>query len=188
MFANQAFSFIAVHLYTTYTMEVKGDDAEEENVIVQNLWLIVSSLLFLSMLCFGIFMALINKDYRHTFYSTITGKAFLCETWRNAKTDREKMNVFSKHKSYYKSINRELKEWLDINWDKWTDEEDWFTAKKIKKIPAELLPDRVLEKLGGIKGRKASIVKMEIAEEVQIDKVRRATAALLVPTPAGAAG
>ena len=73
------------------------------------------------------------------------------------------------------------------NWDKWQ-EEDWFTAKKIKKIPAELLPDRVLEKLGGIKGRKASIVKMEIAEEVQIDKVRRATAALLVPPPAGAAG
>ena len=61
MIANQAFCFVSVYLYNTHTKEVKGDDAEEENVIVQNLWSIVSSLLFLSMLCFGIFMALINN-------------------------------------------------------------------------------------------------------------------------------
>ena len=159
MFLNQAFCFVSVYLYNKYS----GAD-NEKNVIVVNLWLIIISLFSLSMLCFATFMKLIKKEYRHTFYSSISGKDFLCQTWRNAQADKEKMYVFSKHRSYYKSINKELKQWLTQNWDNLEDE-DWFTAREIKKIPSDLLPTAVLSKLGGEKGRKKSIALMIEAEE-----------------------
>ena len=174
MIANQAFCFVSVYLYSA------GDGG---NVIILNLWLIVSGLLSFSMLCFVTFMVLIKKEYRHTFYSTITGKAFLCETWRNAKTDREKFNVFSKHKRYYKSINKDIKLWLEENWDRWNhDGEDWFTAKRIAKIPSNLLPAKVLSDMGGLKGRRRSIIKMKEEEKKPANKkARRGSNLKIIP-------
>ena len=53
--------------------------------------------------------------------------------------------MFSKHKSYYKSINNEIKIWLEENYEKWEEDgEEWFNAKMIKKIPVELLPAKAL--------------------------------------------
>ena len=179
MISNQAFCFVSVYLYNTYS----GSD--EKNVIMQHLWLIVSSLLSFSMLSFATFMVLIKKEYRHTFYSTISGKQFLCDTWRNAKTDREKFNVFKKHKSYYKSINKDLKLWLEQNRDSWNyDGEEWFTAKMIAKIPSNLLPAKALNAMGGLEGRRKSIMKMKEDEKKSANERsrRRGSNLKIIPT------
>ena len=65
--------------------------------------------------------------------------------WRNGTSDKERFYVFSKHKSYYKSIDKEIKVWLTENWEKWEEEkQDWFTARTVKRVPSYLLPDVVL--------------------------------------------
>ena len=123
---------------------------------------LVIGLFVLSMLSFGLFLSRINKEYLVTFYDNRTGSQFLCDNWRNGISDKERFYVFSKHPSLYKSINRELKDWLSENWERWEEEkEDWFTAKMISKIPSELLPEKALIDMGGVTGRKASIIKMK---------------------------
>ena len=139
------------------------------------------------MLSFGLFLSLINKEYLVTFYDKRTGSEFLCDNWRNGISDKERFYVFSKHASLYEeSINKELKIWLSENWDRWEEEkEDWFTAKMIGKIPSELLPEQFSNRLGvNAKGRRKSIDSMVKAEEkeMEVEKVRRASAAQVVPS------
>ena len=86
----------------------------------------------------------------------------------------------------YKSINKELKDWLGDYWERWEEErEDWFSAKMIGKIPDELLPEKFSRKLGvDAKGRRKSIdamIKVE-EKEVVVEKARRASAAQVVPS------
>ena len=160
---NQAFCFVSVHLYGIYS------DVSEE--VVESLWMIVGGLFVFSMINFSLFLKLINPKYIHTFFSTTTGKEFTVQNYEEATTDVQRFDIFTHHKSYYKSINNDLKQWLTQNWDDMTDE-DWFTAKMIKKIPPEVLPDRVLERLGGKAGRLGSIARMEFEEATQDMKVR----------------
>ena len=99
------------------------------------------------MVSFVLFLSRINKEYLVTFFDNRTGSQFLCDNWRNGRSDKERFYVFGKHKSLYKSINKELKDWLNKNWEKWEEEkEDWFITKMICKIPIELLPKQFSEK------------------------------------------
>ena len=145
----------------------------EKNELQASLWYLVAGLFALSMMSFVLFLLSINRKYFGTFFDTRTGSQFLCENWRKGTADKERFYVFSKHESYYKSINKELKDWLTANWDKWEDEKpDWFTAKLILKIPGEVLPDKVSEKLGSSRRkRKKSIVALIKFEEDKIEGV-----------------
>ena len=72
------------------------------------------------------------------------------------------------------------------NWERWEEEkEEWFSARMISRIPSELLPEKFSQKLGvDAKGRRKSIVAMVKAEEkeMRVEKVRRASAAQVVPS------
>ena len=172
---NQLFCFASVYLYGKFS-----DDSTDQ------LYKLVGGLFIFSMICFGIFLLLIKREYWCTFYNPQTAKEFCCETWKNSKNDKDKFIVFKRHKSYYKRIDEELKEWLVENWEKWeNDKEDWFTAKMIGKIPSELLPEKFTRKLGvDEKGRRKSMDAMIKAEEkkVEVEKVRKASAAQIVPS------
>ena len=133
------------------------------------------------MLNFLGFLKFINREYITTFFNNQTAKEFLCETWRNGKTDKERVYIFSKHRSYYKSINKELKVWIGENWDNWEEgREEWFNAKMISRIPSDMLPDQVLESMGGKQGRKASIEVMK-EEEKEKKRVRRGSDLKIIP-------
>ena len=164
--SNQVFCFISVLLYSEYS------DASED--VVDFLWRLVGGLFFFSMLNFSLFLCFINKEYRGTFFSKTSGKEFLCELWRDAATDKEKFYIFGKHKSYYFSINEDVKRWLDENWERWEEERpEWFTAKLISKVPADLLPESALASMGGVKGRRKSIDAMKKEEEEEKLKGKR---------------
>ena len=107
-----------------------------------------------------------SGDARFVNFSVLFMSIFI---W-NIPSDKERFYVFSKHKSLYKSINKELKNWLTENWDKWEEEkEDWFTAKMIGRIPEELLPEKFTIKLGvDARGRRKSINSMIKAEEKEL--------------------
>jgi len=74
---------------------------------------------------------------------------------------------------------------LSDRWKVWEDEKpDWFTAKIIKKIPGELLPEAFLSKIGGVAGGRKSIdamVKQEEEEqEKKTDKDKKASVGQIV--------
>jgi len=201
---NQTFCFVSVYLHRKYSTEMSmksaspsaalsfapnttngtlnGIDSSQALPLLE----LVIGLFVLSMLSFGLFLSRINKEYLVTFYDMRTASQFLIDNWRNGLSDKERFYIFSKHKSLYKSINKELKDWLNDNWERWEEEkEDWFTAKMIGKIPSELLPEKFSNKLGvDVKGRRKSIDAMIKAEEkdVVVEKVRRASAAQVVPS------
>ena len=136
------------------------------------------------MLSFLGFLKLINKDYLWTFFDKRTGSQYLCGNWRNAISDKAKFVMpINNHRSLYKSIEEELKTWLEENWERLEEEkEDWFTAAAISKVPVDLLPKKALSDMGGVTGRKASIVKMK-AEKGQVGRgsVRRGSDLKVIP-------
>ena len=204
---NQMFCFVSVYLYRKYSAEININSTNSSQSAAPSfapvgatgtldgnqsqttqsalpLWELVIGLFILPMLSFGLFLSRIKKEYLVTFYDNRTGSQFLCDNWRNGTSDKERFYVFSKHPSLYKSINKELKDWLSDNWEKWEEEkEEWFTEKMIGKIPDELLPEKFSRKLGvDAKGRRKSMdamIKVE-EKEVEVEKVRRASAAQVV--------
>ena len=160
MLINQIFCFIAIYLYGEHS-----DEASEE--ITNALYLVIVGLMVFSMINFGLFLKSINQDYIKTFFSTITGKQFVVQTYfEEGLTDEVKFVVFCHHSSYYRSIDGKLLKWLNDNWDRWQDEQpEWFTAQVISTVPPSMLPIKYLESIGGIKGRKASLAALKKTEE-----------------------
>lgn len=163
---NQAFCFIAVYLYQTHA-EGKND------YISEHLWEVVGVLFLFSVLSFCGFLCIINKKYIPTFFTTASGKDYAVSMYEKAETDALKFEVFDHHPSFYDKIVPEIMTWLDNNWDTWeVDMPDWFVASKIKDVPPDMLPVRVLAAMGGIKGRRASIDAMKKEEEKKKVKVK----------------
>ena len=125
--------------------------------------MLVGGLFLFSMMNFGGFLILINKDYLWTFLDTRTGKQFECDKFHTSATDFEKFKIIvGTHRSYYDYIQEDIMKWLNDNWLDWEESSpEWFTAENIAKVPSDMLPVHVLKGMGGISGRKASIAAME---------------------------
>ena len=76
-----------------------------------------------------------------------------------------------------------MKTWLEDNWERWEDENvAWFTPASISTVPSDLLPKKALSDMGGVAGRKASIVKMkEEKGKVGRESVRRGSDLKVTP-------
>ena len=157
--SNQVFCFISVYFYGAYS-----DEASE--VVVDVLWKVVTGLFTVSMLNFGLFLRIINKEYLHTFYSTMTGKHFVESAFNEVESDAMKFEIFKHHPSFYTKIDEDLMKWLNDNWSVWEETRpDWFTADAIANVPADMLPVAVLQEMGGVKGRRDSIDAMKKEKE-----------------------
>ena len=145
---------------------------------------LIIGLFILSMLCFAGFVKLIKKEYLWTFFDKRTGSQFVIDKFHEVESDAMKFDIFSKHRSLYESIEeKELKTWLEANWERWEEQkEDWFTAAAISKVPADLLPKKVLSDMGGVTGRKESIIKMKGEKgEMGRESVRRGSDLKIIP-------
>ena len=77
-----------------------------------------------------------------------------------------KFDIFGHHRSFYEPIQEDLMKWLNDNWARWVDEkEEWFDAAVIDTVPPEMLPVAVLNKLGGVERRRASLDKLIKTED-----------------------
>ena len=71
--------------------------------------------------------------------------------------------------------------WLHENWEKWEESSpEWFTADAISKVPSDMLPLSVLQRMGGEKGRKASIAQMK-KEQANGGKIVRGADLKVIP-------
>ena len=142
--------------------------------VVEVLWMIVGGLFIFSMINFSLFLKMTNQESIPTFFSTTTGKEFAVQNYEEAETDALKFEIFGHHRSYYDSIQSELMKWLNDNYKQWEESSpDWFTADAISNIPPDMLPVSVLQRMGGVKGRKASIAQTK-EEEAKGRKIRGA--------------
>ncbi len=90
---------------------------------------------------FATFVAVMNKDYRNTFFSTSTGKQFTCQNFLDAKSDRAKIEIFLDHEALYEDIKGVVKEWVHENWERWNEEKpDWFTERTKANVPRGMIP------------------------------------------------
>jgi len=141
------------------------------NVLDEVLPIVVVVLFVFSIIGFISFLLSINMQYLRTFTDIRTGKQSVCDNWTDVTTDRERFRVFSKHKSYYKSINKEIKVWLNENWGKWeVQKEDWFTPEIINKIPVELLPAEALKKKYGVRKTVRGANTIRVGKVLKVDR------------------
>ena len=135
VFMNQVFCFISVYIYCRYSIE----RSLEEQL---TLWKLVGLLFFCSLSFLCSFLTGIDQKHLITFYSSETGPDFAIDNWRNCKTDEKRIEIFRKHRSYYKPIEKEIKRWVGMNWGRWCEDgEDWFDDDIKNLLPLELLPE-----------------------------------------------
>ena len=164
-------------------------ESGEANSIEPHLWTLVIGLFVLSMLMFYAFLISINKEYIKTFFDIQSGKQYVRRNFDTSKTDSEKFVVFAYHRSYYKSFEGKLKDWLIANWANWEEEKpDWFTAAAISRVPIDMLPPKLVADLGGVEGARRSIrnsvvkeKKEEREEKEKLNKSRRTTENQILP-------
>ena len=132
---GQSTSFIACFLYN------RAHENDSLAIDSSFLWTFLVVLEANFVLFFMSFILAINRGYISTFFTTMTGTQYACRCYHEATNDLAKSNIIYKHRSYYESINEELKEWLASNWERWVDEKpDWFTPFFYSRIPKDLLP------------------------------------------------
>ena len=154
---------------SNFSMVSNSTFVEDKTVISSGvdpsqLWTIVGSISALWLFSLTAFIISIKSGYIHTFFTTMSGKQQLHNIFHNAKDDKEKMSVFKKHHSYYKGIEKEVKEFVAQNYYRFEEEKpDWWTATMKAQIPDNMFSAAALleeQKKGGGKRRRSSFMEV----------------------------
>jgi hypothetical protein len=117
----------------------RGDVAEEGLTLA---WRVVGILIPCTALLFAVFFFNIEKKYWGTFYSLERGKDGALARFKNSNNDKKKAKaIFDNSKHYWKSIEEEVKTWVQANWERWEDEKpEWFDDTMRARVPVEYIP------------------------------------------------
>lgn len=92
-------------------------------------------------LFFIIFVLSMQRRYRITFFSVMTGKQYSWKYFRDADNDKTKVDIFSSHKTYWEDIQVEIEIFIKENYSVWVDESPpWFTENVRLSIPRSMIP------------------------------------------------
>jgi len=110
-----------------------------------------------------VFFCLIDLSYLNTFFGTQTAPQYACELFLTSSEDQIKFKTaFKKNLRLTKSINKEVKEWVTANIERWkAEKEPWFV---VEYITDEFLPAAAFEAEGGTnrQRRRSSVSLREI--------------------------
>ena len=95
-----------------------------------------------AIILFGVFFKTINKGYMHTFLSIETGGQQAIRAFRAHEDDALKIDaVFFNNKNMWKSIEKEVEDWVHQNWERWMEEKPaWFNETVRSKFPEDMIP------------------------------------------------
>jgi len=143
MFLALLASFASVFVYY-------GDTGEEVELITtdQNstafeieervAWTLVGSLSGAWVVVFGVFLLLMKKEYRRTFFTTRKGKQWTMDFFVKGVDDAQKSVVMTRNKKQWRAIRGDVQEWVQANWWKWKEEKPaWFDLAWQSKVPKE---------------------------------------------------
>ena len=160
MFLALVASFASVWLYT------KSDVAEVTEK--RESWTLLGCMGGGWLLTFALFLVLMKKGFRRTFFCTKSGKQHIMERFM-AKDDAAKASILKKNKNMWRPIREDVKEWEPANWWRWTEEKPtWLTKSWIAKVPAEKFPEEAKDAAKVIRAsvrRSSFALGLGVAEE-----------------------
>jgi len=126
-------SFASVWIYTT-----SGDKEVTEG----EAWTMVGCMGGGWVITFGLFLLLMKKGYRRTFFSAKTGKQQAISNYVDAQDEAVRAAVFSRNEKMWRPIRDEVKGWVLSNWYRWVEEKpSWFTEAWVNKVPDDFIPE-----------------------------------------------
>ena len=141
---GQTTSFVALYLFAHARTTINGSAAavSGDGFVGSSLLLpVIASLSVSSVLLFAALMATVNPGFSHTFFTTMTGKQFYQQCYHEATSDQAKISILKRHSSYYEPIRDDIKNWISMNWSRWSEEKpEWLTARLISCIPEDMIP------------------------------------------------
>ncbi|GMH86654.1 hypothetical protein TrST_g13924 [Triparma strigata] len=145
-----AASFVSVQLYSNH---YEGDDKIKD----ERLQVIISTLYGIWLISLVTFVAVMKREYLHTFYSFDTLSDFNRKLTLKLRDDQEdiKCLVLECHPDTFSGWGEELlKPWTLKNWSRWEEEKpSWFTDSWIEGVPNEYVPYEWRVKYKKTKGR-----------------------------------
>jgi len=169
MFLALLASFVSVYVYCADTGEevdliTIGRNSTAFEIEERVAWAVVGSLSGAWVVVFGVFLLLMKKEYRRTFFTTRTGKQWVMDFFLKGTDDAVKKNVVGCNKKQWRAIREDVKEWVQANWWKWKEEKpEWFDLAWQSRVPEEWIVDvEERARLDDVreKGRRRSSVEM----------------------------
>jgi len=106
-------------------------------------WTLVGLLGGLWTASFGVFLVLMKKEFRSTFFSTELGKVRVMNSFLKSKDDATKALVLDDNKLLWVSIRPQVKEWVLERWPVWqTEKPEFFSEQFIAAVPLDMIPTR----------------------------------------------
>jgi hypothetical protein len=103
---------------------------------------IVMFLIPFALLCAFLFVLTIDKKYLPTFYGVQKGNELTIMSFRNGTDDVKAKYTFKYSKKHWKTIEGEVKAWVEANWERWVEEKpDWFDKAMRARVPVEYIPE-----------------------------------------------
>eukprot|EP00520_Triparma_pacifica_P007799 CAMPEP_0118643542 /NCGR_PEP_ID=MMETSP0785-20121206/6448_1 /TAXON_ID=91992 /ORGANISM="Bolidomonas pacifica, Strain CCMP 1866" /LENGTH=255 /DNA_ID=CAMNT_0006535215 /DNA_START=52 /DNA_END=815 /DNA_ORIENTATION=- len=135
--------------------------------VVSLAWRLLYDLIPSTLVIFSVFFFNIEKEYRHTFYSTERGIDVIIKRFRESNDEEIKAwAIFESSKHWWKSIEEEVRHWVESNWSRWEEENPkWLDESMKARIPVEWIPTkeaRIEEKERKKSVRKQSVVQIMI--------------------------
>ena len=127
----------------SFPAAIKLFESEDSDERVVNLaWKLLYILIPSTLITACIFFLTIEEKYRRTFYSIERGKDVIIKRFRESNEDKIKAwAVFESTKHWWKSIEEEVRGWVEANWSKWEEERPkWFDENVRARIPVEYIP------------------------------------------------
>jgi hypothetical protein len=95
-----------------------------------------------TLLCFAVFLWNVEKKYLGTFFSLQRGKDFTTRLFTEANREESKAEaVLNNSKNHWKSIEGDVKKWVESNWDSWeTERPYWLNDAWLARIPVKFIP------------------------------------------------
>jgi hypothetical protein len=178
-----ASSFAALYIYFEGLKSNDGDAAISE----QSAWGLMLLLSGAWAVNFGLFLLVMKKKYRKTFFSTKLGKHVTME--RFASPDESvKATIFKKNRKHWEKIEPDVKAWVQGGWERWEEEQpEWFDDVFRARVDDGMLPTAELRRQkiagGGSRRRRSSLgVLMGGAGAARASATVVPEEALVVPT------
>jgi len=132
MFLALAASFGSVWVYA----ENGGEEVGEKDA-----WMMVGCLGGAWFITFAVFLGLMKKGYRRTFFSTTSGKANTSNYFLLRTDESVRCIMITDNKLLWREMRADVKTWVLKNWWRWMEEKpDWFTEAWVKKLPDDFIP------------------------------------------------
>jgi len=147
MFLALLASFASVFVYYADNGEeveliTTGQNSTASKIEERAAWTLVGSLSGAWVVVFGVFLLLIKKEYRRTFFTTRTGKQRTMDFFLKGTEDAVKKLTLGRNMAQWWSIREDVKEWVQANWWRWKEEKPgWFDLAWQSKVPKEWITD-----------------------------------------------